>query len=355
MRCKLLSTVIVVIVFATSLPRWVFCADPKLPTIGVIAPLSGAYASFGNQIKDGIELAAGSDVKLIFEDSQFDIKTALSAYRKLTSIHKIDFLISAGGETCGVLNRESQRDQLVHIAVGCNTETFNNPDSFNFRVDVNEAIAAEKLATYLRKAGVNTLAIINIENAWGTTVTKFAVKAFNDVGIKVTNHVAFQPSDAGNLRSILEKVRQTMPERLFIVSSPETFALILKQLAEIHLESPVVSTISVENPQFIELAKQKSNGIIYLSVKDNPIPKAQHPDFYSRFPTKNTFTAWGYDAVLLLKAASKQPDAKVFLQNIRNFVGAFNVYNYDSRGELSLNYEIRTIKDGQYTFFDEVE
>lgn len=329
-------------------------ASADTPKIGIITPLSGAYASFGDQIKAGMQMAAGNDAKLIFEDSQFDVKTALSAYRKLTSIDKINYLISAGGETCGVLNREAQRDQIPHIAVGCNTEVFENEDSYSFRLDVNEAIAAAKLADYLKEHGARRLAVINIENTWGTTVAKFATAAFKNSGIDITEHSTFLPSDAGNVRSLLEKVRRSGPERLFVVASPETFALVLKQLKEIQFNLPLISTISVENPEFIKLSGANANGVIYLAIKEDPRSKTSHPEFFKQFPEKNTFTAWGYDAVLLLLAANSSPDPKGYLQNLRNFPGAFNVYNYDKHGEVNFTYELRTIQDGQYKFLDTV-
>lgn len=354
MRNKFLSLVLCHAILALGFPIPGFCINEKLPKIGVIAPLTGAYASFGVQIKDGMQLAAGNEARLIFEDSQFDTKTALSAYRKLTSIDKVDYLISAGGETCGVLNRQAQKDHLVHIALGCNTEEFSSPDSFSFRLDVNEAIAAEKLAKYLRHLQVERIGMINIQNTWGTTVAKFAAQAFRTHSIKITDEITFLPKDAGDLRTSLKKLLAGTPQRIFVVASPETFAAVLKQLAELHVQMPVASTISVENPQFIELSGPLSDGIIYLSVKNNPITKQEHPDFFARFPTNSTFTAWGYDAVLLLKTASRYPNSKSYLQNLRNFVGAYNVYNFDQSGELHFEYEMRTIKDGRYEFLDSV-
>jgi branched-chain amino acid transport system substrate-binding protein len=323
-------------------------AEDRPAKVGVIAPLSGAYASFGDQIKAGMELASGGKAKLIFEDSRFDTKTALAAYRKLTAIDKVDYLISAGGETCGVLNREAQKDRLLHIAVGCNTEVFNNPDSYSFRLDVNEAIAADELAKYLVRNHVGRIGVINIQNTWGTTVAKFALDAFAANTISVVDRVTFLPDEAGNLRTVLAKMQNAAPQRLFIVSSPETFASVLKQMAELHMQTPVVSTIAVEIPEFIELAGSLANGIVYLSVKNDPISAQKHPDFYARFPGKNTFTAWGFDAVTLLREANQHADPKEFLQTLRGFVGAYNVYNYDRSGELHFNYEMRTIKAGRY-------
>jgi branched-chain amino acid transport system substrate-binding protein len=322
--------------------------------IGVIAPLSGAFAPFGSQIQSGILFAADPHTKLIFEDSKFDTKTALAAFRKLTTIDHVDYLISAGGETCTILNQEAQKLHLIHIAVGCNTAKFENPDSYNFRLDVNEAAAAQQTAAYLSRKQVRTIGIINIENAWGSTVVNFASDAFAGIGIKVSAQVSFQPERAGDLRGELARVKAAAPDELFIVSSAETFALNLKQLKQLQIATPIMSTISVENPKFIELTSKDSEGIVYLSTKQSQSSIEKFPEFFQKFPAGSTFAAWGFDAVNLIRGASEAKDPKSYLQNLRGFVGAFNIYNYDKAGELNLEYEIRVIKDGHFRYLDHV-
>src|SRR3989344_2445326 len=72
--------------------------------IGVIVPLTGAQAAYGQGIKEGLDLSAdginntplfGIHINLIYEDTQSDIKNAPSAARKLTSKNKVVALITA--------------------------------------------------------------------------------------------------------------------------------------------------------------------------------------------------------------------------------------------------------------------
>jgi len=74
-------------------------AEP--PTkIGVILPLTGELALFGEKVRRGIELAASDgqgEFDLIFEDSASSPVKAVTAFQKLTSIDSVKFIIGPAG------------------------------------------------------------------------------------------------------------------------------------------------------------------------------------------------------------------------------------------------------------------
>jgi ABC-type branched-subunit amino acid transport system substrate-binding protein len=71
--------------------------------IGIIVPLTGDAAVYGNALKKGLDLAVdeinktggikGKKVSLIYEDSQADPKTAISAFNKLVTVNKVSLII----------------------------------------------------------------------------------------------------------------------------------------------------------------------------------------------------------------------------------------------------------------------
>ena len=310
--------------------------------VGVIIPLTGSSAAFGKKVRSGMELAASEGVELIFEDSLSNSKSALTAYRKLRELDNIKYLISVGGETCEVLNEAAQIDKVVHIAVGCNTGIFEKDDSYSFRMDVNEQEAARLTADYLKASGKLKAALINIENNWGGTVIKFTKEAFKSGGITITDHITFPDGGIGNLRSELTKVKGHNPDIVFFVAPPEDVAVLLKQLDELQVDIPRMSTISVESPDVLRLAGKRANGIVYLSVKSISDSEKIHPKFYKAFKDKNTFASWGYDSVNLIRSAHNSKAPKAYLQRLTDYIGAFNKYQYNKSGELLLSYEIKT-------------
>ncbi len=71
--------------------------------VGVISPFSGPYAHFGEAGRAGIELAEkefeSSNLKFLYEDSQFQANQALNAAIKLIQVDKVDILIVLGTPT----------------------------------------------------------------------------------------------------------------------------------------------------------------------------------------------------------------------------------------------------------------
>ncbi len=320
------------------------------PKVGVILPLSGDAASYGHQFQRGLNLAAQkSALEFIWEDSRFDSATALSAFQKLTRIDNVDFLISFGGATCQALNQKAQESKIIHLAAGCNTAEFKNSNSFNFRMDVNESIAAEKTVAYLKSLNHRSIAFLYINNSWaGTIVERTKAAALRD-GLAVVAEVPFDSKNL-DIGTSLARIRKARPDALFMLSLPDITAVVLRRINEAHLEVPLYSNISVENPEVIKQAATFADGIVYLSVKPDPSSAQNFPDFYKEFPQGNPFAAWGYDSVLLLSYALKQQHPQNALQQMKGFVGAFNSYTFNQQGELSLRYELREIENGEYHF-----
>ena len=66
-------------------------------TVGVIVGLTGQYAAIGEAVKNGIDLSLKNDpnISVIYEDGQWSPVQGLNAYKKLTSVDKVDVVIGA--------------------------------------------------------------------------------------------------------------------------------------------------------------------------------------------------------------------------------------------------------------------
>lgn len=333
-------------IFLILAPHFVF-ADTR-PRVGVILPLTGEAASYGGQFKSGMMTNPhSSELDLHFEDSKFDSTAAIGAFHKLLDVDHVDALVSFGGATCEVLNQAAQARGLLHLAAGCNTAEFNKEGSTSFRLDVDESIAAAKTVDYFKEKKFQKVALVYVNNSWGQTIIERLRTAAAASSIKIVADLPFE-SGVIDIRSGLLKAKQSSPDVLFLISLPNLLPVVLKQIQESRLESPIVSSISVENPEVTRLAGHAADGIVYVSVKPDARSRAAAPAFFSRFPGGNPFAAWGYDSVSLLRKVDQQSDPKAALSGLKDFVGAFNAYTFDSKGELHLNYELREVQNGSY-------
>ena len=87
--------------------------------IGVIVPLSGEGAQFGEEIKNGIEIALKQNnlrdrFEIIYEDGKIDPKTSLSAYQKLSSLDKVNIIIGPLGPNTTLAVAPTLRKDRTH-------------------------------------------------------------------------------------------------------------------------------------------------------------------------------------------------------------------------------------------------
>ena len=88
-------TLAIVAIFATIFQSCNNETKKETITVGVVAPLSGQNASYGDILKQGFDLAFASDtsIKLKYEDSKFDPTTAVTAINKLISVDKVKIVL----------------------------------------------------------------------------------------------------------------------------------------------------------------------------------------------------------------------------------------------------------------------
>ena len=87
--------------------------------IGVILPLTGPYGKIGEDAQKAIKLATKGEnnIKLVFEDSQFEAKKAVSSYQKLTSIDNIDALINLDSVSFAAINPLISEKKLLTLQI----------------------------------------------------------------------------------------------------------------------------------------------------------------------------------------------------------------------------------------------
>lgn len=350
MNMRLARGMLVALLHLSAAAAWAEPVPPP-PTkmkIGILAPLTGEAASYGEQYRDGL-LLGNSDgrFELVIEDTQFESRTAAAAIRKLLDVDKVQALASFGGATCETINREAQARRIVHLAAGCNVGAFDNPDSFNFRLATNDRLTATTLVGYLERHSLRRLALVYIDNPWGTGLANHVATAAQKQGVEIVERAAFVPQNL-DFRSVLVRLRAARPDALFFASLPNITPVLLRQLDDLKISIPRFSNISVENPAVVRLAGPLADGIMYVGVKSDPTSRAKYAEFYEHYPAGNPFVGLGYDTINLLRATATTTDPHAALQQTHGASGIFGSYTFDRSGEVHFEYEIRQIKDGTY-------
>jgi len=108
-------------------------------TVGVILPLTGDVAVYGNAIKNGIELALDeSDIKehitLIVEDDQGETRTATTVFNRML-LQNVDIIIGGGmSSVAAALAPIAQKEQITLLSPTASLPSLTDSGKYFFRI-----------------------------------------------------------------------------------------------------------------------------------------------------------------------------------------------------------------------------
>src|ERR1700674_2521989 len=164
---------------AAGIPR-VFAQDKSPIKIGVVLPLSGAYAAQGTAGAQGITLLAeqmnakggllGRQIQVLVEDSQLKPQTAVVKATKLIQQDGCKFLMGeiSGASTLALLE-VAEREKTVMVTPYSSPEavTGSRGTRYEFRTYSNAYIQAAIAVDYMTKAGAKKWGGLGADYAYG--------------------------------------------------------------------------------------------------------------------------------------------------------------------------------------------
>jgi len=218
-------------------------APNKTIKIGVIAAMSGDAAAYGEQerVVYDYQLAKvnekyakkGIRFELIYEDGKCTGIDAVSAYQKLTDVDGVKFIL--GGDcssaTLGIAPL-TKDDKVLAITAMSSNPSLNKLSPYTYSFSFSDNVVADTLAEQMK--GFSRVAIISEQNDYNIGVQKAwleSMKKYPNVAI-VANEVF--PKGASDVRSVLEKVKNTRPDAVLLNPNPGVTAeTLLRQLGEV--------------------------------------------------------------------------------------------------------------------------
>jgi branched-chain amino acid transport system substrate-binding protein len=251
----------------------------KTVKIGVIMPLSGDAAAYGEQAQRVMEYYLpqinerykDKNIKFeaVYEDGKCSGNDAVSALQKLTDIDGAKIIIGGfcSSETLAIAPL-TKDGHVLAVSVGSSNSAIEGASPYLFTFSYRDDVVAKKIAAETGK--YKTVAIISEQNDYNVGMRKNwleGMKAYPDTQIVADETF---PKGATDFRSILEKVKKTNPDIIFLnPNAGPTAQDLLKQLAEMKDWNTykLVSQFSYASPETLKVAPQKSEGMI---IVDSP-------------------------------------------------------------------------------------
>ncbi|MEE9442550.1 MAG: penicillin-binding protein activator [candidate division Zixibacteria bacterium] len=357
-------------------------------TAGMLTPLSGAYARYGQALLDGAKLAAeklrsmGVPVEILAYDTRADNVTAARQAIALgesgADIIVGPLLSNVAATTAAVLN-----NKRIPLLVPAATQAgFTELSSGCFQLSANIKTIGRGLAQYaVRHRGMTTLAVISPASLDELTMAEAFADEAQRLGANILAFERFRPSETDfgpYIRDIKEAILGPVDDStfyvtlkgdtlrsgemaveldgLFIPANEQQLFLILPQLDFYRFNTSYLGTDEWNTEKVLKLGERTLGNAVFFSssmaMRDSP----GYDEFSSKFDAKysgepDRLAAVGYDALMILGEAylqdRKSPgDIAEFLKSLNGYNGVSGKITF---GKSRSNLELPLFKyeDGQ--------
>ena len=311
--------------------------------VGVILPITGGTATFGQENANGIKLAlekinktAKVKIETIIEDDKSESLEAINAIRKLISVNKVRAIFgevtSSNTLAMAPIAQEAKIPLFSPAATNIKVTQVGNFISRACFTDDFQGVVMARFAvdTLKKKKG-----LILIDNS--SDYSKGLARSFKDEYLKLGGKFASEEDltyiqKDMDFQSILRKVKRADPEVIFIPGYYQEVGLIIKQARGLGITATFLGGDGWDSPKLFEIAGEAIAGSFLSShfAPDDKDPLVQSfvTEYEKAFKVKpGAMAALGYDSISILADAisraksNSSEDINTALLETKNFIG----------------------------------
>ncbi len=309
--------------------------------MGVIAPLSGDYASVAENVIKGIRTAesvyetkTGDDVQIIVENDSGEAVKGLAAYKKLTEIDHINSLINVFPTTMDAIYEQTR--QAGYPVMMEFFQVNNVADDHVFQMTPGNDGTWNKYAAYIKRQGYDdsNFIIVHSKDAGQQSFAKAFASFYPGKTISVE-----VSSDKNGLRTDAAKIASMKPTMILFIMPPENGAIITKEIlpligtsTKLAYDVQLNTGISFYEEQLGDLAK--IDGAIDINLEGEPNKEfldAYHKLYQGEEP--GFLADFGYDTFITY-VQNHDKDNAVWISNLKkvDMKGASGQVRFDANG-----------------------
>jgi len=343
--------------------------DGKTFRVGIILPLSGNAAFYGERTQYGIEIAREKiakefpdlDIVVYYGDSAYVPKEGLSAYKQLKDTKEIDAVITAASHVSLAIKPSVEEDGILQMAIFSSAGDYSSLNDLSFRTSTRNEIETEAVAELIRNKGYKRIEIIYINNDFGISFKNAMKKILISQDIDILSEEAIA-LDTTDYRTILAKMQNEEPDAIFMVGLASQYSEIIKQAHELGIETQFLTMRSAEDPILIRNAGELANGLIYTYPFDATSQTKEIREFSNSFEKKygtipDAYAAEGYEGFRLVAYAFEVCSkdylcVKNYLTNLKDYDSVLGKLSFDENGDVYYDFFVKTVRNGEFVRLD---
>ncbi|MFA6064403.1 MAG: ABC transporter substrate-binding protein [archaeon] len=352
----------VAINFSSSTGLFALPAEKEI-LIGVIQPLTGNAANFGQSGKAALLLAQeeinsngginGNKIKLIFEDSHCSSEAATTAAQKLIEVDRVSAIIggNCSSETLAIAPIAEKAKVLV-LSNGSSSPAISDSGDYIFRDYPSDSVSGKIAAEYAYNVlGARSAAILYWQSNWPMGIKKVFKETFENLGGKVILEDSFSTGSI-DMKTQLTKIKNSKVDVVYFLAMTTESLTGVQQAKQIGLETQMIGGEPWDDQALWDSAKDAGEGKIFVA------PKASENEWFINELTKQNTqnipgAAQAYDALKIIanaitKCGTNGTCEKDYLYAMPEYNGISGKIQFDSKGDLKNPlFTIKKIENGK--------
>ncbi len=250
--------------------------------IGLMGPMTGSWASEGQEMKQVIDLLAeeinakggvlGKQLEILSADDGGDARTAALAAQRLVTQSVAGVIGTYGSAVTEASQNIYDEAKIIQIANGSTAIRLTEKGLKNFfRTCPRDDEQAKVAVDTIKKLGVKKLAILHDNSTYAKGLADEAKGLIEkDKGTEIVIFEALTPKEQ-DYTTILTKLKAAQPDFVFFTGYYSEAGLLLKQKKEMGWNVAFMGGDATNNPDLVKTAgKDAAVGFYFLSA---PLPK----------------------------------------------------------------------------------
>jgi branched-chain amino acid transport system substrate-binding protein len=350
--------------------------------IGAIFSTTGPASSLGIPEKNTIEMLVneinaaggikGKKIEVVIYDDASDETNARNKASKLINDDKVSVIIgpTVSGASLAIIDTvQNAKIPLVSCAASVKIVEPVADRKFVFKTAQSDVLVGMRIVEYLKAKKLMKVAIITAKTPFGASGKEQLEKLLPAAGIEIVAKEEFNEKDL-DVNVQLTKIKGANPQAIVCWSiSPGGATVTRNMKQDLKMDIPLVMSHGVSNKEYINLAGESANGVVFPTGKlpaTNELLKSDPQkvtltkyvnDYKAKYGSEpSTFGGHAYDAFKLVVTAMKKvgnDPAKIRdeIEKTKKFIGISGVFNFsptDHNGLASNCLVMIKIVDGKW-------
>jgi branched-chain amino acid transport system substrate-binding protein len=351
-------------------------ATAKEVKIGVVLPLTGPIAAFGQTSKGGLDIAYeqnhklknGDDVKLVVLDDRGDKVEAATAVKRLLDKEGVAVILGeVASSNSMAMAPVAERAHTPMITHASTNPRVTKGKKYVTRACFIDPFQGSVMANYALDNGMKKAVLVtDAKQDYSVGLSKAFKKAYRAGGGKILKTVLINSGDK-DFNAQVSTIKAASPDIIAFTGYYPEAALMVKQARNMGVKAPFIGADGVGFPELVKIAGKASEGCMYTdhfneTAADSPEAKAYVEAFHKKYSkVADSMGALAADAYGMILSAMNQcidegkasDDKECIndkLRHTKGYKGVTGVITIDKNGDAVKPAVINEVKNGKFVY-----